>query len=95
MKTREEKQGFSSRAHETLPLFHRFLALQTSYYFYCYWILFCRKFINLRVVSVEVTVFASSKAGIVGSNPTQSMDVCGSLFCVCVDLCIGSGLATG
>jgi hypothetical protein len=31
----------------------------------------------------------------VGSNPTQGMDVCVCLFCVCVVLCVGSGLATG
>jgi hypothetical protein len=41
------------------------------------------------------TVFARSNAGIVGSNPTQGMDVCLPLFYVCVVLCIGSGLATG
>jgi hypothetical protein len=29
------------------------------------------------------------------SNPTQGMDVCVRLFCVCVVLCIGSGLARG
>jgi hypothetical protein len=37
------------------------------------------------------TVSAWSKAGIVGSNPTQGMDVFLCLFCVCVS----SGLATG
>jgi hypothetical protein len=35
----------------------------------------------------------------VGSNPTQGMDVCVCvcmrLFCVCVVLCVGSGLAEG
>jgi hypothetical protein len=36
-----------------------------------------------------------SKAGIVGSNPTQGMDVCVRLFCVCAVMCVGSGLATG
>jgi hypothetical protein len=40
-------------------------------------------------------VFAPSNAGIVGSIPTQGMDVCVYLFCVCVVLCVGSGLATG
>jgi hypothetical protein len=30
------------------------------------------------------TVFALTNAGIVGSNPTQGMDVCLYLFCVCV-----------
>jgi hypothetical protein len=29
-----------------------------------------------------------------GSNPTQGMDVCVRLFCVCAVLCVGSGLAT-
>jgi hypothetical protein len=37
------------------------------------------------------TVFARSNAGIMGSNPTQGMDVCVRFFCVC----IGSGLETG
>jgi hypothetical protein len=40
------------------------------------------------------TVFARSITGIVGSNPTRDMDVCVRLFCVCVVLCVGSGLAT-
>jgi hypothetical protein len=41
------------------------------------------------------TVFARSKAGIVGSNHIQGMDVCVRLFYVCVVLCLGSSLATG
>jgi hypothetical protein len=41
------------------------------------------------------TVFARSEAGIVGSNPTQGMHVCVRLFCVCIVLCVGSGLAMG
>jgi hypothetical protein len=40
-------------------------------------------------------VFARSNAGIVDSNPTQGMDVYVRLFCVCIVLCVGSGLATG
>jgi hypothetical protein len=40
------------------------------------------------------TVFARSNAEIVGSNSTRGMDVCVRLFCVCVVLCIGSGLVT-
>jgi hypothetical protein len=41
------------------------------------------------------TAFARSDAGIVGSNSTQGMDVwCMCLFCVCVVLCLGRGLAT-
>jgi hypothetical protein len=34
------------------------------------------------------TVFARSNTGIVGSNPTQAMDVCVCLFCVCIVLCV-------
>jgi hypothetical protein len=40
------------------------------------------------------TILARSNAGIVGSNPTQGMDVCVRLLCVCV-LYVDSGLATG
>jgi hypothetical protein len=41
-------------------------------------------------------VFGRSDAAIVGSNPTQGMDVwCIRLLCVCVVLCFGSGIATG
>jgi hypothetical protein len=36
-------------------------------------------------------VFTRSKAGTVGSNPTQGIDVCLRLFCVCV----GNGLVMG
>jgi hypothetical protein len=41
------------------------------------------------------TVFARSNAGVAGLNPTRGMDVCVRLFCVCVVLYIGGGLATG
>jgi hypothetical protein len=41
------------------------------------------------------TVFARWNAWIVSSNPTRGMDVCIRLFCVCVVLYVGSGLATG
>jgi hypothetical protein len=41
------------------------------------------------------TVFSRSNARIVGSNTTPGMDDCVRLFCVCVVLCVGSGLATG
>jgi hypothetical protein len=41
------------------------------------------------------SLFAPSNAAIVGSNPTQGIDVCVRLFCVCFVLCVGSGLATG
>jgi hypothetical protein len=42
--------------------------------------------------SKELTVFARPNTGIVGSNPTQGMDVYLRLFCVRVVLCIGNGL---
>jgi hypothetical protein len=32
--------------------------------------------------------FANSRAGIVGSNPTQGTDVCVRLFCFCVLPCV-------
>jgi hypothetical protein len=40
-------------------------------------------------------VFACSNTGVVNSNPTQVMDVCMHLFCVCIDLCVGRVLAKG
>jgi hypothetical protein len=40
-------------------------------------------------------VFPRSNTGVVGSNPTQGMDVCVRLFCVCVVLCVGSTLTAG
>jgi hypothetical protein len=43
----------------------------------------------------QITVAARSKAGVVVSNPTEGMDVCVRLFCVCVVLCVGRGITTG
>jgi hypothetical protein len=54
-----------------------------------------RQPITVAARSKASTVFARSNTGIVGSNPTRGMDVCLHLFCVCVVLCVGSGLATG
>jgi hypothetical protein len=53
--------------------------------------------ITVAARSKAWTVFARSDAGIVGSNPTQDMDVwcVMRLFCVCVVLYLGSGIATG
>jgi hypothetical protein len=51
--------------------------------------------ITLTARSKAWTAFARSNTGIVGSNPTRGMDVCVRLFCVCVVLYVGSGLATG
>jgi hypothetical protein len=46
--------------------------------------------------SEEYTVFTRSQTGIVGSNPTQGIDIwCVCAFlCVCVVLCLGRGLST-
>jgi hypothetical protein len=41
------------------------------------------------------TVFSRSNSGIVVSNPTQGMSRYLRLFCVCVVLCVGIGLAMG
>jgi hypothetical protein len=51
--------------------------------------------ITVAARSKAWTVFARSNAGIVGSNTAQGMDVCVRLFCVCVVLCVGSGLKSG
>jgi hypothetical protein len=59
------------------------------------WILDTDAPITLAARSKAWTVFARSDAGIVGSNPTRSMDICLLLFCACAVLCVGSGLTTG
>jgi hypothetical protein len=51
--------------------------------------------ITVAARSKARTIFVLSNTGIVGSNPNWGMDVCVHLFCVCVVLCAGSGLATG
>jgi predicted anti-sigma-YlaC factor YlaD len=48
--------------------------------------------ITVAGMSKAWTVFAGSNTGIVGWNVTQGMDICTRLFCVCVVMCIGSGL---
>jgi hypothetical protein len=35
----------------------------------------------------EMSLFARSKTGTVGSNPTQGMDVCVFILCLCCSVC--------
>jgi hypothetical protein len=51
--------------------------------------------ITVAARSMAWTVFARSNTGIVGSNPTQGIDVCVCVYSVCVVLHVGKGLATG
>jgi hypothetical protein len=51
--------------------------------------------ITMAAPSKAWTVFAHSNTGVMGSNPTRGMGVCVGLFCVCIVLCVGSGLTTG
>jgi hypothetical protein len=51
--------------------------------------------VTVAALSKARTAFARSNAGVVRSNHTQSMDVCVHLFCVCVVLCVGRGIAAG
>jgi hypothetical protein len=51
--------------------------------------------ITVLAQSKARNVFAHLNTRIVGSNPTQGMDVCVRFFCVCDVLCVGSGLMTG
>jgi hypothetical protein len=55
--------------------------------------LFCHSFTVAR--SKAWTVLTSSNTGIVGSTPTQGMDICLRLYSIWVVLCAGSDLATG
>jgi hypothetical protein len=60
-----------------------------------YWIMNWNGSITVAALSKAWNDFTCSNAWIVSSNPTQGIDVCLHLFCVCVVLCVGSGLATG
>jgi hypothetical protein len=51
--------------------------------------------ITVAELSKTRSVFAHSNAGIMGSDPTQGMDVYVCLFCVYVAPYVSSGLATG
>jgi hypothetical protein len=58
--------------------------------------------VNVKTITVAARseaspIFARLNTGIVGSNRSQGMDVsvCVCLFCDCVVLCVGSGLAMG
>jgi hypothetical protein len=51
--------------------------------------------ITVAARSKARNVFACLNTGVMGSNPTRGMDVCEYIFCVCVVVCVGSGLATG
>jgi hypothetical protein len=53
---------------------------------------------QLRAIDTRLkarTVFASSNTEIVDSKPLRGIDVCVRLSCVCVVLCVGSGLSMG
>jgi hypothetical protein len=52
--------------------------------------------ITVTARSKAWTVFARSNAMIVGSNPTQGMEVCVVyIYSVCLVMCVGRGLETG
>jgi hypothetical protein len=59
-------------------------------HFYNVYMYICVWPITAAATSKVWTVYARSNADIMGSNPTQGMDAC-----VCVVLCVGSGLSTG
>jgi hypothetical protein len=42
---------------------------------------------------ILITVFGSSKTGVVGLNPSRGMDAYVRIFCVYALMCAGSGLA--
>jgi hypothetical protein len=58
------------------------------------WEVWLNRPITVAARSKSWTILARSNTGFVGSNPIRGMDVYVRLFCVCVVLCVGSGLAT-
>jgi hypothetical protein len=67
-------------------------------YFFAFHKIYCKCSAQNKVkfnLVFDMSAFARSNTEIVGSNPTGNMDVCMRLFCVCVVLCIGSGLMMG
>jgi hypothetical protein len=72
--------------------FHKHFKNHSTIYIYIY-IYIWTELITVAARSKAWTVFARSNAGIVDSNPTQRhVCLCVRLFCVCVALCVGSGL---
>jgi hypothetical protein len=80
-----------------LVVFNKILMKELAIYVYILWVmtpsvfrLYSAEFlpITLTARSKAWTVFARSKTGIVCSNPTNGMDVCVRLFCVCIVLCV-------
>jgi hypothetical protein len=65
------------------------LQLQIRIYYVFWWP------ITVAASSETLTVFARSNTRNAGSNLTPDIDICVRLFCVCVVLCSGRGLATG
>jgi hypothetical protein len=63
------------------------------YIFWPMWVVF--RPIRVAALSGAWTIFVHSHAGIMVSSPTRGMHVCVRLFCVCVVLCVGSGLVKG
>jgi hypothetical protein len=73
-----------------------FLWYVASLSFLIFWTIVLRNVVYLLTTRSKAwTVFSSSNTGVVCSNPTGGMDVCMPLFCVCVILCVGSGLVVG
>jgi hypothetical protein len=54
-----------------------------------------RKFVTVRSQFRPVTLFYAdhSNTGVVGSNRISDINICMRLFCVCIVLCVGRGLA--
>jgi hypothetical protein len=67
--------------------------LETYFYIFHHYVGI--KPITVATRSKAWTVFARSNAGIMGSNPTQSMDVFVRLFCISVVLFVGRNHVKG
>jgi hypothetical protein len=91
----------SSKRFSTKTLYELIFPLSTTWHRRFYPAPFYRLVNNSRrsrrpaARSKARNVFIHSNTPIIVSNPSRGMDVCIRLFCVCVVLCVGSGLATG
>jgi hypothetical protein len=97
-RTKTRKQGLYIKIDDpwrfiSLPISNHSFDFQTQLIIHSLWYVLLP--ITVAARSKAWIICARSNAGIMGSNPIQSIDICMHLFCVCVVLCVDSGFMMG